>query len=97
MTVGHGATGSISDLLSDIERLEEAFGPLRHGESLDPVVSEVVPEILQLFAPPEFHTTALHRSTLLPPPLARREHHALAIDSPMVVRDAAFLADSEAM
>ncbi|MEM5435502.1 TagK domain-containing protein [Paraburkholderia diazotrophica] len=86
------ATGSIADLLSDIEELEEAFGPLRHGESPEPVMPEPMPEILQLFAPPEFHATASQRSVSLPPSLARREHHTLAIDSPMAAFNTASLA-----
>ncbi|CAD6514245.1 TagK domain-containing protein [Paraburkholderia sabiae] len=93
--VDNNATGSISDLLADIEELEEAFGPLRHGESPEPVVPEPMPEILLLFAPPEFQATALRRPASLPPSLVRREHHTLAIDSPMVARDAASIAYPE--
>ena len=90
------ATGSIVDLLSDIEALDEAFGPLRHGEAPEPAMPEPMPEILQLFAPPEFHATVSRRAASLPPSLARREHHTLAIDSPLVARDAASLAPQEA-
>lgn len=41
-----------------------------------------VPEILRLFAPPEFHAEAAHGAAALPP-LTRREHHALSVDSPL--------------
>jgi hypothetical protein len=75
---------SISELLSEPQRLEDAIGPLiadpwlADASSLPPV-----PEILQLFAPAEYHTGAARRRSAAPPVLARREHHALAIDSPL--------------
>ncbi|WP_260434939.1 TagK domain-containing protein [Burkholderia sp. Bp8992] len=58
--------------LDDVfERLDEHAGPLPDGEP--------VPEILHLFAPPDFRATAAQH----PPALTRREHHALTIDSPL--------------
>jgi hypothetical protein len=90
-----GANGSIADLLSDIEGLEEAFGPLFHGESRELMMPESTPEILQLFAPPEVHATASRRSVSLPPSLAQREHRSLAIDSPMAVWNTASFAQRE--
>ncbi|WP_310642539.1 TagK domain-containing protein [Burkholderia cenocepacia] len=58
--------------LEDVfERLDEHTGPLPDDEP--------VPEILLLFAPPDFRATAAQH----PPALTRREHHALTIDSPL--------------
>lgn len=78
--------GSIEALLSGVRTLEECFGPLSAApgscDSRDWRVDSV-PEILRLFAPPEYHAAASQRSRALPPALARREHHALGIDSPL--------------
>ncbi|HFT8006124.1 TPA: TagK domain-containing protein [Burkholderia cenocepacia] len=58
--------------LEDVfERLDERTGPLPD--------TEPAPEILLLFAPPDFRATAAQH----PPALTRREHHALTIDSPL--------------
>jgi len=84
------SAGTISDLFSGPQRLEEAIGPL----SSDPMLADLIfdgvdlsiesaPEILQLFAPPEYHANAALRRGAVPPTLARREHHTLAIDSPL--------------
>lgn len=76
----------IGDLLSDIQKLEEAFGPLRHGVS-DVGQPEEIPEILRLFAPPEYHVAVAYRAAAIPPTVARRDHHTLAIDSPLAALD----------
>ncbi|ALL64996.1 hypothetical protein K788_0002499 [Paraburkholderia caribensis MBA4] len=72
----------IGDFLSDIQKLEEAFGPLRRGVS-DVGQPEEIPEILRLFAPPEYHASVACRAAAIPPTVARRDHHTLAIDSPL--------------
>ncbi|ABB11092.1 TagK domain-containing protein [Burkholderia lata] len=73
---------SIETLLSGNRTIEDAFGHLEgHVEAV--IGGESVPEILQLFAPLEFHTQSAHRSLSPPPPLTRREHHALSVDSPL--------------
>ncbi|KML49289.1 hypothetical protein VL15_27855 [Burkholderia cepacia] len=73
---------SIEALLRGNPKLEDVFEQLdRHaGHILD---DEPVPEILRLFAPPEFHAAAARQGSALPPPLTRREHHALSVDSPL--------------
>lgn len=76
----------LGDLLSDIEKVEDAFGPLRRGAS-DVGQPEEIPEVLRLFAPPEYHMTAARRAAAVPPTVARRDHHTLAIDSPLAVLD----------
>ncbi|WP_446904265.1 TagK domain-containing protein [Burkholderia sp. YIM B11467] len=76
------ACDSIEVLLRGNPKLEDVFEQLdRHaGHILD---DEPVPEILRLFAPPEFHAAAARQGSALPPPLTRREHHALSVDSPL--------------
>ena len=78
------STDSIEVLLSGAHRLEHFFGPLENekGEMTHPDV-EPVPEILHLFAPPEYHAAAARRPPSLPPALTRREHHVLTVDSPL--------------
>jgi hypothetical protein len=77
-------TESIETILSGTRVLEDVFGPLRNGEAPEPEV-EPVPEILRLFAPPEYGAAASRGMPALPPALARREHHSLSIDSPLPV------------
>ncbi|OXJ14860.1 TagK domain-containing protein [Burkholderia sp. AU6039] len=77
-----GRADSIETLLSGNRTLEDAFGHL--DGQLEPVTDgESVQEILHLFAPPEFHAEAARRAPAPPPPLTRREHHALSVDSPL--------------
>ncbi|MCA8335858.1 TagK domain-containing protein [Burkholderia multivorans] len=72
---------SIETFLSGDLTIEDAFGPLgRHAAAVTD--DGAVPEILLLFAPPEFHAEAAH-GAVAPPPLTRREHHALSVDSPL--------------
>jgi hypothetical protein len=76
---------SISELFSEPQRLEEAIGPLLEGDALDAeeLNLNAAPEILRLFAPSEYHVNGAAQRRFVPPPLARREHHTLAIDSPV--------------
>lgn len=77
-----GECDSIDALLSGNHTLENMFERLdQHAEHI--LDDEPVPEILRLFAPPEFHATAARRGPALPPALTRREHHALSVDSPL--------------
>ncbi|NHV24692.1 TagK domain-containing protein [Burkholderia sp. D-99] len=77
-----GRSDSIETFLSGNRTIEDAFGHLvGHVEAVTD--GESVPEILQLFAPPEFHAESARRAPA-PPPLTRREHHALSVDSPLV-------------
>jgi hypothetical protein len=78
---GH-AGGLISGLFPDIECVDEAFGPLVSGVLPDHPDNDRAPEILRLFAPPEYEAKG-RLDAVLPPALTRREHHALSIDSPM--------------
>jgi hypothetical protein len=84
----------IIGLLSDLERLEEAFGPLRNAGVGVPFEVEKVPEILRLFAPPEFQASAARRLDTVLPSIARRDHHTLAIDSPLVAPNGMTSTDS---
>lgn len=77
------AGGAISDMFGDIECVDHAFGTLRPGTLPDMHEPEAVPEILRLFAPPEYMASA-RIETVVMPALTQREHHALAIDSPLV-------------
>jgi hypothetical protein len=82
-----GGGGFIEGLLSGVRTLEDCFGRLSAAPgpgALRDLKADSVPEILRLFAPPEYHAAASHRSAALPPALARREHHALGIDSPLL-------------
>lgn len=76
---------AISGLFSDVHKLEHAIGLLTPECMQDLAALSVAraPEILQLFAPPEYHANAALRADNVPPALARREHHTLAIDSPL--------------
>ncbi|TFE45182.1 TagK domain-containing protein [Paraburkholderia dipogonis] len=76
-------SSSIHSLLSDIDVLEEAFDALHEGSVSDLTGHDAVPEILRLFAPAEYHASAARRVETAPPPVARRDHHTLAIDSPL--------------
>lgn len=76
-------SGSIEVLLSGERSLEACFGPLESGPAALAMDIEPVPEILRLFAPPEYHAAATRRPPGLPPVLTRREHHALSVDSPL--------------
>ncbi|WP_423381208.1 TagK domain-containing protein [Burkholderia sp. LMG 32019] len=80
---------SVEEWLGGAMSIDSAFGPLGTGENLELVAREPTPEILRLFAPKEFQTVESHRVSNLPPPLTRREHHALTVDSSFVplVRD----------
>ncbi|KVF22125.1 hypothetical protein WJ07_17810 [Burkholderia vietnamiensis] len=73
---------SIEALLFGHRTLEDVFDRLDgHGETV--LDDEPIPEILRLFAPPEFQAAAARRGPTLPPSLTRREHHALTVDSPL--------------
>ncbi|KVE33605.1 hypothetical protein WI93_24025 [Burkholderia vietnamiensis] len=73
---------SIEALLFGHRTLEDVFDRLDgHGETI--LDDEPIPEILRLFAPPEFQAAAARRGPTLPPSLTRREHHALTVDSPL--------------
>jgi len=76
-------SSSIHSLLSDIDVLEEAFDALHEGGVTDLTGHDAVPEILRLFAPAEYHASAARRVGMAPPHVARRDHHTLAIDSPL--------------
>lgn len=75
--------GSIEALLSGARFMEDVFGPLAADPDADFAASEPVPEVLGLFAPQDYLAAAARRACVLPPTLARREHHALGIDSPL--------------
>jgi hypothetical protein len=79
---------SIEALLSGTQLLDHAFGPLRECDLGSLPESDPVPEILRLFAPPEYQVAAARSKTALPPTLARREHHSLSIDSPLPMPEA---------
>ncbi|WP_181196738.1 TagK domain-containing protein [Paraburkholderia sp. BL25I1N1] len=76
-------SSSIHTLLSDIDVLEEAFDALHEIGVTDLAVQDAVPEILRLFAPAEYRASTARRVGMAPPPVARRDHHTLAIDSPL--------------
>jgi hypothetical protein len=73
----HGET--IESVISGVRGVEHFFGKLNAETSPPAVMLEPLPEILRLFAAPEFKT----RSSRLPSALVRREHHAPGIDSPL--------------
>ncbi len=75
--------GSIAVLLSGARLLTDAFGILEEADLCQLTDTEASPEILRLFAPAEYQAAAHRRPLLLPPTLARREHHMPGIDSPM--------------
>jgi hypothetical protein len=80
---------SIEALLSGAQLLDHAFGPLRESDLGSLPESEPVPEILRLFAPPEYLASAWRAMATLPPALARREHHSFGIDSPLPMPEVA--------
>lgn len=71
---------SIEVVLSGRRDIEDVFGILTKENSPPAVVIDPVPEILRLFAPPEFKG----KTSRLPSALVRREHHAAGIDSPLL-------------
>jgi hypothetical protein len=71
----------VASILGDIHTMDQAFGMLDRSDVLE--VRETIPEILSLFAPPEHRAAAARRAEATPPELARREHHAVSLDSPM--------------
>lgn len=79
--------GSIEVLLSDARVLSDVFGPLGEGGMPGLADTGPVPEILRLFAPAEYHAAVSRRPAIVPPALARREHHTPGIDSPMPAPD----------
>jgi hypothetical protein len=90
----HGGQDSIEALLSGAQLLDHAFGPLGEEELGSLPESEPVPEILRLFAPPEYLASAFRSMATLPPTLARREHHSLGIDSPLPMPETNLAGDS---
>ena len=85
-----GGMESIEVLLSGTHSIEHAFGPLDRGDAGDVIATDRAPEILRLFAPPEFRAAATRRSAPRPPPaLARREHHSMSVDSAISVPQSA--------
>lgn len=76
-------TGSMEAWLGGRMNVDAAFDPLGPDENLDLISDKPVPEILRLFAPPEYHAAEARRSPDLLPPLTCREHHVLSVDSPM--------------
>jgi len=74
---------SIEALLSGARFMEDAFGPLAADLEADFGAAEPAPEILGLFAPEAYLAVAARRARVLPPALARRDHHALGLDSPL--------------
>lgn len=82
--------GSIETLLSGESTIDDCFGQLKslHMQDLLDLAADSAPDVLRLFAPPDYcaamqlHPSA--RASALPPPLTRREHHVLSIDSPLV-------------
>lgn len=75
---------SIETLLFGNRTLEDLFERLDEQHTGPALDDEAVPEILRLFAPPEYQAAAAQRGPALPPPLTRREHHALSVDSPLL-------------
>ncbi|RKP52324.1 TagK domain-containing protein [Trinickia fusca] len=76
------STDSINGLLSDARVFGDVFDLLGPDDMPDPAAADPIPEVLRLFAPTEYFATTTRRPSNLPPELARREHLALAIDSP---------------
>ncbi|SAK88444.1 hypothetical protein AWB78_04618 [Caballeronia calidae] len=72
----------ISEWLGAVETIEEAFGPL--VDINDAMAApRAVPDILEVFAPGQYQVSDAEGSACSAPQLARRDHHTLAIDSPM--------------
>jgi hypothetical protein len=84
---GEEPADPIDLLLSRARTIDEVLGLLGPADAPDPAADEPIPDILRLFAPAEHQ--AGRRTTSLPPALARREHQALAIDSPLATPRAA--------
>lgn len=76
-------TESISAFLGEAQRVEDVFGPLGDSLASGGVDMSIppTPEILRLFAPAGHPADHASRARTPPPALARREHHALALDS----------------
>jgi len=89
--VSRERTESIETILCRLRGIEKVFGKLEKENSPPAAIVEPVPEILQLFAPPEFKA----RASRLPSALVRREHHAAGIDSPLLAPHV--LSESEAV
>ncbi|VXB38674.1 conserved hypothetical protein [Burkholderia sp. 8Y] len=77
------AVSPVAAILGDISSLEQAFGPMQPMGPNAAASMEDVPEVLRLFAPPEYHAASTRRPSPILPSLVRREHHTLAIDSPV--------------
>ncbi|WP_423396209.1 TagK domain-containing protein [Burkholderia sp. LMG 21824] len=77
-----GGSDSIETLLFGNRTLKDVFEQL-DGHAETALDDEPIPEILRLFAPPEYQAAAARRGPALPPALTRREHHALTVDSPL--------------
>ncbi|WP_087043832.1 TagK domain-containing protein [Caballeronia ptereochthonis] len=73
----------ITSLLGDIQTVDDAFDMSSGVDSHGAHSGEDIPEILGLFAPPEYQGALSRYTDVLPPDLVKREHHALAIDSPI--------------
>ncbi|WP_310634362.1 TagK domain-containing protein [Paraburkholderia sp.] len=86
---------SIEALLTGAQLLDHAFGALKESDLGYLPESESAPEILRLFAPPEYQASGLRSRAMLPPALARREHHSLGIDSPLPMPQVNLTEDSE--
>jgi hypothetical protein len=80
---GDSSSSPIAAILGDIHNVQQAFGPLARMSAEGIAEADEVPEVLRLFAPPEYHAAAARRVGAMPPSLVRREHHTLAIDSPI--------------
>jgi hypothetical protein len=78
--VSNASAESIETVLSGRRDIEDVFGILTKENSPPAAIVEPIPEILRLFAPPEFKG----RTSRLPSALVRREHHASCIDSPLL-------------
>jgi hypothetical protein len=84
LVYGQSSEEAVEALLAGGRSLEHAFGPLAKADAPDLAEAGPVPEILRLFAPAEYHAAVARRSPALPPTLARLEHQALGIDSPLI-------------
>ncbi|MGF6774729.1 hypothetical protein P3T18_007250 [Paraburkholderia sp. GAS199] len=80
---------SIHHLLSDVEMVEEAFGPLHTNGFCGEMERVPAEEILSLFAPPEYSVRAETGLAAAPSFIVRRDHHTLAIDSPLAALNSA--------
>jgi hypothetical protein len=80
---GDDAVGPVAAVLGDIHNVEQAFGSMHHNAPHAAAEIDDVPEVLRLFAPPEYHAAQARSPGAILPSLVRREHHTLAIDSPV--------------